>query len=105
MFAADSEMPIAVSLVPLGYFGLFIGLILKLIISTLFLLSIMMMNNTLLMGVERRGFDFALMKTLGASVSFVAWNILADSLGLVFIANVVAYPFAYFFLGSVSSFS
>jgi len=44
-------MPIASSLLVLTYIGMFIGVVLKLIIVSLFILSILMMNNMLLMGV------------------------------------------------------
>jgi hypothetical protein len=44
-------MPIASNLVNLGYIGMFIGVMFKLIIFSLFLLSVIMMNNMLLMGI------------------------------------------------------
>lgn len=44
-------MPIASNLINLGYVGMFIGVMLKLIIVSLFILSVIMMNNMLLMGV------------------------------------------------------
>jgi uncharacterized membrane protein len=51
MFSVTTEMPIATNLVVLGYVGMFIGVMLKLIIISLFMLSVIMMNNMLLMGV------------------------------------------------------
>jgi hypothetical protein len=44
-------MPIASNLIVMGYFGMFIGVILKLIIVSLFILSVIMMNNMLTMGI------------------------------------------------------
>ena len=51
IFSINSEMPIAANLIMMSYFGMFIGVILKLIIVSLFVLSVIMMNNMLLMGV------------------------------------------------------
>jgi hypothetical protein len=44
-------MPIAQNYVNLGYIGMFVGVMLKLIVAALFMLSVIMMNNMLLMGV------------------------------------------------------
>ncbi len=51
MFAVTSEIPIAASLTEMSYFGMFIGVILKLVIISLFVLSVLMMNNMMLMGI------------------------------------------------------
>lgn len=51
MFSVSTKMPIASNLINLGYVGVFIGVMLKLIIVSLFMLSVIMMNNMLLMGV------------------------------------------------------
>jgi len=51
LFAVRSAMPIASNLIVMGYFGMFIGVVLKLIIVSLFILSAIMMNNMLTMGV------------------------------------------------------
>lgn len=103
LFAAESQMPIAQNLVPLGFVGMFIGVMLKLIIFSLFILSVIMMNNMLLMGVERKNFDFALMKVMGADRLFIVVNLLTNSLKYVLFANLIAYPLAYLSLKGVSS--
>ena len=81
---------------------MFIGVILKLIILSLFILSVLMMNNMLLMGIDRKSFDFALLKTMGANRLFIIVSLLGSSLKYVIIANIVAFPFAYLVLQSVS---
>lgn len=86
----------------MSYFGMFIGVILKLIITSLFVLSVLMMNNMMLMGTDRKSFDFALMKTMGADRFFVVFNLLFSSFKYVFLSNVIAFPFAYLTLGLVS---
>lgn len=87
----------------MSYFGMFIGVILKLIIVSLFTLSILMMNNMLNVGIERKNFDFAVLKTMGAHRNFVIINILIDSIKYVLIANIIAYPFAYLCMAFVSN--
>lgn len=91
-------MPIASNLIIMGYFGMFIGVVLKLIIFSLFILSAIMMNNMLTMGVETKQFDMALFKTMGANKVFIVIYILINSLKYVLISNFIAFPFAYFIL-------
>lgn len=81
---------------------MFIGVILKLVITSLFVLSILMMNNMMLMGTDRKGFDFALLKTMGASRVFVIFNLLFSSFKYVLLSNFIAFPFAYLALNFVS---
>ena len=95
-------MPIASNLITLGYVGMFIGVMLKLIIVSLFLLSVIMMNNMLLMGVEKKNFDFALLKVMGADRIFIVINLLSSSLKYVLLANFIAYPLAYLVLETVT---
>ena len=91
-------MPIASNLINLGYVGMFIGVMLKLIIVSLFMLSVIMMNNMLLMGVERKNFDFSLLKVMGANRLFIVFNLLSSSLKYVLFANFIAYPLTYLVL-------
>ena len=93
-------MPIASNLIVMRYFGMFIGVILKLIIFSLFILSAIMMNNMLTMGVETKRFDMALFKTMGANKVFILVYILVNSLKYVLTSNFIAFPFAYFILKS-----
>lgn len=95
-------MPIASNLIVMGYFGMFIGVVLKLIIVSLFILSAIMMNNMLTMGVETKQFDMALFKTMGANKLFLIIYILINSLKYVLISNVIAFPFAYFILRAMT---
>lgn len=81
---------------------MFIGVILKLVIVSLFVLSVLMMNNMMLMGTERKGFDFALLKTMGAGRGYVVANLIVASMRYVLVANFVAFPFAYLVLKMVS---
>lgn len=104
LFAAHSEIPIATNLTEMSYFGMFIGVILKLIIISLFVLSVLMMNNMMLMGTDRKSFDFALLKTMGANKLFVIFNLIFSSTKYVFISNILAFPFAYLTLNFVSGF-
>ena len=103
LFSVDSIMPIATNLVVLGFIGMFIGVMFKLIICSLFLLSAIMMNNMFRVGVERKGFDFALLKVMGADRLFIIINILASALKYVFFANLIAYPLAYLALQGITS--
>lgn len=95
-------MPIASNLINLGYVGMFIGVMLKLIIVSLFTLSVIMMNNMLLMGVERKNFDFALLKVMGANKLFIVVNLLTSSLKYVLLANFISYPLASLLLDTVT---
>lgn len=96
-------MPIAGNLANLGFVGMFVGVMFKLIICSLFLLSVLMMDNMLRMGVERKNFDFALLKVMGANRAYIVVNILAGSLKYVLVANLVAYPLAYLALQVVTA--
>lgn len=91
-------MPIASNLIVMSYFGMFIGVILKLIIVSLFMVSSIMMNNMLTMTVNQRQFEMAVYKTIGANRFFVILVVLIDSLKYVIVANVIAFPFAYVIL-------
>lgn len=104
IFAVRSEIPIAANLTEMSYFGMFIGVILKLVIVSLFVLSVLMMNNMMLMGTDRKSFDFALLKTMGANKAFVIFNLIFSSIKYVLISNVIAFPFAYLTLSLVSGF-
>lgn len=96
-------MPIAANLVNLGFVGMFIGVMFKLIICSLFVLSALMMNNMFRMGIERKNFDFALLKVMGANRIFIIANILTGSLKYVALANLFAYPLAYLALQIVTT--
>jgi len=96
-------MPIAGNLKNLGFIGMFIGVMFQLIIFSLFILSVLMMNNMFRMGVERKNFDFALLKVMGANRFFIIANILRGSLKYVVLANILAYPLAYAALKVVTS--
>lgn len=86
----------------MSYFGMFIGVILKMIIISLFVLSVLMMNNMMLTGTDRKSFDFALLKTMGADKKFVVINLIFSSFKYVFLSNIIAFPFANLTLGFVS---
>jgi hypothetical protein len=86
----------------MSYFGMFIGVILKLVITSLFVLSVLMMNNMMLMGTDRKSFDFALLKMMGANRIFVIFNLFFGSFKYVAISNFLAFPFAYFSLHMIS---
>ena len=96
-------MPIASNLVALGFVGMFIGVMFKLIIFSLFLLSAIMMNNMFRVAVERKSFDFALLKVMGADRVFIVANILTGALRYVVFANLIAYPLSYLALGGITS--
>jgi hypothetical protein len=102
MFALSTEMSIAVNMVSLGYVGMFLGVVLKLIVITLFILSVIMMNNMLTMGIERKQFDFAVLKVMGADKPFIVMNILISSLRYVGFANVIAFPLSYAALEAIT---
>lgn len=60
------------------------------------------MNNMLNVGIERKAFDFALLKTMGAGRIFIVVNLFVDAMKFVVIANIIAFPCAYFGLWGVS---
>jgi hypothetical protein len=103
LFAVRTNMPIAENLVNMSFIGMFIGVTCQLLIFSLFLLSVIMMNNMFRVGIERKNFDFALLKVMGADRAFIVANILTGSLKYVLGANVIAYPLAYFGLQMVST--
>jgi hypothetical protein len=102
MFALSTEMSIAMNMVSLGYVGMFLGVVLKLIVITLFILSVIMMNNMLTMGIERKQFDFAVLKVMGADKPFIVMNILISSLRYVGFANLIAFPLSYAALEAIT---
>jgi len=61
------------------------------------------MNNMFRMGIERKNFDFALLKVMGAERSFIIGNILAGALKYVAFSNLVAYPAAFIALKFITS--
>lgn len=87
----------------MGFIGMFIGVMFKLIIFSLFLLSTIMMDNMFRLGVEQKTFDFSLLKVMGASRTFVIVNILTGALKYVLVANLVAYPLSYLALSFIST--
>ena len=87
----------------MSFIGMFIGVTFQLLIFSLFLLSVIMMNNMFRVGIERKSFDFALLKVMGANRAFIVANILTGSLKYVVGANLIAYPLAYAGLQMVSS--
>lgn len=104
MFSVKTSMPIAANFSKLGYVAMFLGVMLKTIILTLFVLSVIMMNNMLLMDVERKGFDFAVLKVMGADKTFIVVNILTGSLKFVGLANILAFPLAHIALFFMTQF-
>ena len=62
-----------------------------------------MMNSMFRIGIEKRSFDFALLKMMGANRAFIVANILIGSLRFVIAANSVAYLLAYGALQMVTS--
>jgi ABC-type antimicrobial peptide transport system permease subunit len=94
-FAVKLEMPIMGELEFLQYFGLFIGVMLKAIIASLFLLSTLMLDSTLTLSVDRQRTDLAVLKVIGASRTHVASHVLAGAVRQVVYANLLAYPFLY----------
>lgn len=76
----------------MSYFGMFIGVVLKLIVFSLFCLSVLMMYNMMMIGVETRNFDFGMMRTVGLTRARLVMAVLVDSLRYVMLANLVAFP-------------
>jgi ABC-type antimicrobial peptide transport system permease subunit len=74
---------------------MFVGLMLKSVIVSLFILSTLMLHNTILLGVEQKKYNLSILKLLGADRKFVAYKILRQSLKTVLTANVIAYPLVF----------
>ena len=74
---------------------MFVGLMLKAVIVSLFILSTLMLHNTVLLGIERQKYDLSILKLLGANRLYVASKILRSSLKTVLTANAIAYPFVF----------
>lgn len=88
-------MPIAQQLETLQNFGMFVGLMFKSVIVSLFILSTLMLHNTVLLGIEEQKHDLAILKLLGANRTFIAFKVLRGSLKTVLTANAIAYPFVF----------
>lgn len=98
IYAVQSEMPILYLMSKMSYFGMFIGVILKLIVFSLFCLSVLMMYNMMMIGVETRNFDFGMLRTVGLTKQMLMVTVLFDSLKYVIVANVLAFPVSIFAL-------
>lgn len=85
-------MPILYLMSKMSYFGMFIGVILKLIVFSLFCLSVLMMYNMMMIGVETRNFDFGMLRTVGLKKRVLMVAVLVDSLRYVVVANLLAFP-------------
>jgi predicted lysophospholipase L1 biosynthesis ABC-type transport system permease subunit len=82
---------------------MFIGVMLKAIIVSLFLLSVLMLDSTLQMGVDRQKADLAILKVVGASRTHVAAHILGGAVRQVLFANLIAYPLVYLTFNAIES--
>lgn len=74
---------------------MFVALMLKAVIVSLFILSTLMLHNTVLLGIEKQKYDLSILKLLGATRLYVASKILRSSLKTVLTANVIAYPLVF----------
>ena len=81
---------------------MFIGVILKLIVFSLFCLSVLMMYNMMMIGVESRNFDFGMLRTVGMNRRSLMLAVLVDSLKYVAVANLLGFPVSYGTLKLVS---
>jgi predicted lysophospholipase L1 biosynthesis ABC-type transport system permease subunit len=97
------EMPILVQLQTLQYFGMFIGVMLKAIIASLFLLSVLMLDSTLQAGLDKQKTDMAILKVIGANRLHVAGHVLGGAVRQVLMANLIAYPLAYLTFNSIET--
>jgi len=103
VYAVKPSEPILYQLSKMSYFGMFIGVILKLIVFSLFCLSVLMMYNMMMIGVESRNFDFGMLRTVGMNRRSLMLTVLVDSLKYVVVANMMGFPVSYGTLKIVSS--
>lgn len=89
-------MPILYQMARMSYFGMFISVILKLIVFSVFCLSMLMMYN--MIGVETRNFDFGMLRAVGINKKSLMLIVLVDSLNYVVVANIVAFPVSFWTL-------
>jgi ABC-type antimicrobial peptide transport system permease subunit len=98
VYSVEPSMPILYQMARMSYFGMFIGVILKLIVFSLFCLSVLMMYNMMMIGVETRNFDFGMLRTVGMNKKSLMLTVLVDSLKYVLVANLVAFPVSFWTL-------
>jgi ABC-type antimicrobial peptide transport system permease subunit len=58
-------MPILYFLKDMSLLGLFIGVVFKFIVFGLFVLSVLMMYNMFMIGVESNNYSFGILRTIG----------------------------------------
>lgn len=80
---------------------MFIGVMLKAIIASLFIMSVLMLDSTLQTGLNKQKADIAILKVIGASRLHVAGHILGGAVRQVLMANLIAYPLAYLTFSSI----
>lgn len=59
------ELPVLSELYELRFGAMFLGIILNMIVFILFMLSLMLLYNLLLVSVETKNFELAVLRTLG----------------------------------------
>lgn len=89
------EIPILAELQSLQYLGMFIGVMLKSIVASLFLLSVLMLDATLRAGLDKQKADMSVLKVIGGSRLHVVCHVFGGAMRQVFLANLIAYPSAY----------
>jgi len=83
VFPYEMELPVYENLYPMRFGALFLGVSLKIIIAVLFLLSIIVIYNLLLVTVETKTFEFGVIRMLGLNKIGVAELILIQALFFV----------------------
>ncbi len=78
---------------------MFVGLLLNLLLFSLFVLSVIVMYNTKLIGIEQTTFDFGILRTLGITEANVLFIIASSSPSILLLASGLAYVFAKLMLG------
>lgn len=95
-------MPILAIMGTMNLFGMFIGVVLNLIVFSLFSLSVLMMYNMMMIGVETKNFDFGILRTVGMNRYSLVMAVLIDSVKYVVVANLLAFPASFKVLGWTS---
>ena len=83
VFPYEMELPVYDSLLPMRFGSLFLGVTLKMIIFILFILSVIVIYNLLMVTVETKTFEFGVIRMLGLNKLGIAQLVLIQALFFV----------------------
>lgn len=103
MYPVDMNWPVLNELYGTRFAGMFLGIVLNLIIFVLFMLSVMLLYNLLLVSVETKTYELGVLRVLGLNKLGVVSLILVQSLSYVIPAVIFGFVLSVPLLGMVSN--